>query len=207
LSDVLRTTNDPQAYAEAILSICKRYVAGSLACVSGVSGADLRARLEAIVANRVGHQLDTKRCMAVAMVAAASVTAPVIAGALNSRNVAVQPGESSFKSAAVQVSAPSTNPTMRGGALRGGRYEIRTATMVELISIAYDIEPDKVLGGPNWLDWERFDVLAEAPQAATRRDLSLMLRKLLADRFELKSAWTPSCCLPSRFQRARGSQK
>ena len=75
---------------------------------------------------------------------------------------------------------------MRGGALRGGRYEIRTATMVDLISLAYEIEPDEVFGGPNWLDWTRFDVLAKAPQAATRRDLSVMLQTLLTDRFTLK---------------------
>ena len=184
---VLRTTSDPQAYAEAILSICKRHVTGSLACVSGVSGADLRARLEAIVANHVGRQLDAKRCIAVAVIAAAWVTAPVIAGALNGQRGTVQPGDhSAFEFADVHVSAPSTNPTMRGGALRGGRYEIRTATMVELISVAYDIETDKVLGGPNWLDWERFDVVASAPQSATQRDLRLMLQQLLADRFKLE---------------------
>jgi uncharacterized protein (TIGR03435 family) len=91
-----------------------------------------------------------------------------------------------FESADVHVSAPSKNPTLRGGALRGGRYEIRTATMVDLISVAYGIEPDKVLGGPNWLDWQRFDVVAKAPPAATQRDLSLMLQTLLSERFKLK---------------------
>src|SRR5262245_29080952 len=91
-----------------------------------------------------------------------------------------------FESADVHLSAPSKNPTMRGGALRGGRYEIRAATMVDLISTAYGIESAKVLGGPNWLDWDRFDVLAKAPQSATRNELDLMLQKLLADRFKLK---------------------
>src|SRR5262252_6030633 len=101
--------------------------------------------------------------------------------------VFAQTAPPAFESADVHVSAPSKNPTMRGGALRGGRYEIRTATMVDLISLAYGIEPDKVLGGPNWLDWERFDVVAKAPQAATQRDLSLMLQTLLAERFTLKA--------------------
>jgi uncharacterized protein (TIGR03435 family) len=74
---------------------------------------------------------------------------------------------------------------MRGGALRGGRYEVRTATMVDLISTAYNLEPDKVLGGPSWLDWNRFDVLAEAPRTTTQAALSTMLQNLLADRFKL----------------------
>jgi uncharacterized protein (TIGR03435 family) len=92
---------------------------------------------------------------------------------------------SAFDSADVHVSPPSTNPTMRGGALRGGRYEVRTATMVDLISMAYNMEPDKVLGGPRWLDWDRFDVLAKAPLATTQESLNLMLQNLLADRFKL----------------------
>jgi uncharacterized protein (TIGR03435 family) len=41
------------------------------------------------------------------------------------------------------------------------------------------------LGGPNWLDWDRFDVLAKAPLVTTRENLKLMLQSLLADRFKL----------------------
>ncbi len=74
---------------------------------------------------------------------------------------------------------------MRGGALRGGRFEVRTATMVDLISLAYEMESDKVLAGPSWLDWDRFDVAAKAPPATTRENLNLMLQKLLAERFQL----------------------
>lgn len=90
-----------------------------------------------------------------------------------------------FDSVDVHVSAPATNPTMRGGALRGGRYEVRTATMVDLISTAYSLDQDKVLGGPSWLDWDRFDVLAKAPLATTQENLNMMLQNLLAERFKL----------------------
>jgi Protein of unknown function (DUF3738) len=74
---------------------------------------------------------------------------------------------------------------MRGGALRGGRFEVRTATMVDLISMAYGMESDKVLAGPSWLDWDRFDVAAKAPAATTRENLNPMVRKLLAELFQL----------------------
>jgi uncharacterized protein (TIGR03435 family) len=90
-----------------------------------------------------------------------------------------------FESADVHVSVPATNPQMRGGGLRGGRYEVRTATMVDLISMAYNMESSKVLGGPNWLDWNRFDVLAKAPQGAEPKDVGPMLQNLLEDRFKL----------------------
>jgi uncharacterized protein (TIGR03435 family) len=96
-----------------------------------------------------------------------------------------QNAPSAFEFADVHVSAPATNPTMRGGAPRGGRFQVRTATMVDLISLAYNMESDKVLGGPNWLDWDRFDILAKAPQGATPKDVGPMLEDLLADRFKL----------------------
>ena len=63
-----------------------------------------------------------------------------------------------FQVADVHKSAPAANPAMQGGVLRGGRIEMRRATMLDLIKIAYGIDPDLVFGGPNWLDWDRFDV-------------------------------------------------
>ncbi|HTA42689.1 MAG TPA: TIGR03435 family protein [Bryobacteraceae bacterium] len=91
-----------------------------------------------------------------------------------------------FESADVHTSPPSTNPNMHGGALRGGRYEVHMATMVDLIGAAYGLESDKVLGGPRWLDWDRFDVLAKAPPGIKQETLGTMLQNLLADRFKLE---------------------
>src|SRR5579871_3068242 len=90
-----------------------------------------------------------------------------------------------FEFADVHVSPPVANPNMRGGALRGGRFEVRMATMTDLIGFAYDMEPDKILGGPRWLDWDRFDVSAKASPATKHEDLNAMLRNLLVERFQL----------------------
>src|SRR5215475_13561242 len=56
---------------------------------------------------------------------------------------------------------------------------------MDLIHVAYNMESTKVLGGPNWLDWDRFDVLAKAPPNAKQSDVGPMLQNLLADRFKL----------------------
>jgi len=69
--------------------------------------------------------------------------------------------------------------------LRGERYELHNATMVDLISTAYGIEADRVLGGPNWLEFDRFDVTALVPRNTPQATLKLMLQSLLADRFKL----------------------
>jgi uncharacterized protein (TIGR03435 family) len=90
-----------------------------------------------------------------------------------------------FEVSDVHASAPSTDSNMRGGFIRGGRYELRNATMVDLIGNAWAVDADKVAGGPTWLDTDRFDVIAKAPANTTPESLRLMLQALLADRFQL----------------------
>ena len=85
----------------------------------------------------------------------------------------------------IHVSAKGVNPNMTGGFLRGGRYEIRKATMVDLIRTAYGVDADKVLGGPSWLETDRFDIAAKAPQSTSPENVKLMLQAALADRFKL----------------------
>lgn len=92
-----------------------------------------------------------------------------------------------FDIADIHGSAHVTNPYMRGGVLRGGRYDVRTASMVELISAAYGLDSEKVLGGPSWLDIDRFDIAAKAPPNTPPETVKLMLQTLLADRFKLKT--------------------
>ena len=57
--------------------------------------------------------------------------------------------------------------------------------MVDLIQTAWDVDAENVVGGPDWLDLKRFDVIATAPADSTPETLRTMLRKLLADRFQL----------------------
>ena len=90
-----------------------------------------------------------------------------------------------FEIADVHVSPHGTNQYMRGGVMRGGRYELRTASMLDLIGSAYGVDADKVIGGPSWLDTDRFDVIAKAPPNTSPEAMILMLRALLKDRFKL----------------------
>jgi uncharacterized protein (TIGR03435 family) len=85
----------------------------------------------------------------------------------------------------IHVSAKSTNPFPRTGPVRGGRYEIKTASMVDLIRIAYGFPADKILGGPSWLEMDRFDVIAKVPPDSTPDTQKLILQSLLEDRFKL----------------------
>ena len=69
--------------------------------------------------------------------------------------------------------------------IRSGRYELHGATMVDLIRTAYGVDPEKVFGGPSWLEFDRFEITASASPNTSEDTLKLMLRSLLADRFKL----------------------
>lgn len=59
-------------------------------------------------------------------------------------------------------------------------------TLKRAIVGAYDVIPDRVLGGPDWIDSDRFQITAKAPQPVRGEDLDKMLETLLAERFHLK---------------------
>jgi len=90
-----------------------------------------------------------------------------------------------FEIADVHTSPKSASLNMRGGVIRGGRFEVRNATMLNLIAVAYGMDSDKIRGGPSWLDVERFDIIAKAPAATKQDEAKQMLQTLLAERFQL----------------------
>jgi uncharacterized protein (TIGR03435 family) len=90
-----------------------------------------------------------------------------------------------FDVADVHPSPHSKSQYMSGGPPHGGRFRVHNATIVDLVSIAYGTEGRNVLGGPSWLDTDRFEIAAKAPSDTSDDDLKQMLRNLLADRFKL----------------------
>ena len=71
----------------------------------------------------------------------------------------------------------------------GGRYTATNVTLRALVKTAYTLHDAQIIGGPSWIDADRFDVAAKAEGYSTpsafRDRARLMLRPLLADRFKL----------------------
>jgi uncharacterized protein (TIGR03435 family) len=134
---------------------------------------------------------------------------------LLARAIFAQAGDSApgFAAADIHASGPNTMPEMRRRFARG-RYELTNATMVDLIRTAWGVDADKVVGGPDWLDIRRFDVIASAPAGTAPETLSAMLRKLLADRFQLAAhrdtrgvpAYAMSATGKPQLKQAEGSE-
>jgi uncharacterized protein (TIGR03435 family) len=80
--DVVRLGNDPRAYAESILRTCQFFVAPSLACVAGVTGSDLKKRIEHIMIGDSHTTLGRWKKALLALAAAGVIVAPVGVGVL-----------------------------------------------------------------------------------------------------------------------------
>jgi uncharacterized protein (TIGR03435 family) len=96
-----------------------------------------------------------------------------------------------FEVATVRPSKPDA--ANQRGRIEHGRLDIENFPLKQLILIAWDLNADELLAGaPRFLDSAHYDITAQAPhpQPGTEvdiDDLRLMLRALLADRFNLKA--------------------
>jgi len=79
---VISQGNQPDIYADAILNVCKLYTESPLACVSGVTGADIRRRIEAIMSNQKAAGLNLAKKTILACAAVATLATPLTIGLL-----------------------------------------------------------------------------------------------------------------------------
>ena len=78
---------------------------------------------------------------------------------------------------------------LRGFRLQGERWTASRVTLRELIHVAHAAEgfamPGRTVGGPPWIDKDRFDIVAKAPARPSREELAAMIQGLLEDRFQV----------------------
>jgi uncharacterized protein (TIGR03435 family) len=89
-----------------------------------------------------------------------------------------------FEVASVKVNKNGpTSPMM--ARMLPGRLEATNMPVRFLFQQAYRLPTYQMQGGPAWLDSERFDIRAKAPEGTPQDQLSLMVRALLIERFKL----------------------
>jgi len=102
--------------------------------------------------------------------------------------VAICQPKPAFEIADVHVSPRSEwskTMVLQGGYLAGDRYELHRATMLDLIRTAYNVDAESVFGGPSWLDYDRYEVIAKTKPGTPAETLRLMLRALIEERFRV----------------------
>jgi uncharacterized protein (TIGR03435 family) len=118
----------------------------------------------------------------------ATVAVLLIVGiGMSAQSPAAHPPFDRFEVATVKP----TPPDWAGGRfirmLNADQFVARNHALKTLIAAAYNLSPKEISGGPEWVDSDRYDILAKTP-GEVRPDLDeqmSMLRELLADRFKL----------------------
>jgi bla regulator protein blaR1 len=181
--EVLRMGNEAEVYAASILEACKLYLESPLVCVSGVTGSDLKKRIEAIMANRHAVRVNFSKKLLLAVAAIGAVMGPVAVGVLNAPPSWAQ-SHAEFDVATVKLVKPGT-PENRKITASHGTLMMEQQTLSDCIAWAYNLTAASEITGPEWIESEKYDIAAKASETATQEELRAMLQTLLAEKFKL----------------------
>ena len=196
--DVLALGSEPRVYAESILKTCEFCVGSTLACVSGVTGADLKKRIVRIMNEQVSRQLDFRRKLLLVCAGAMAIGLPVafgLAQASPSQTAAPagDPGAKTPAFAVASVKPDKSGPGMVRLMFTPDGFSATNVSLQMILREAYGIEDDEIIGAPSWVKSDNFDIEAKVDGSDVPElgKLSFDQRKqmfqpLLADRFKLK---------------------
>jgi bla regulator protein blaR1 len=176
--EVLALGGEPQAYAEGILKVCEFYLETPLVCVAGITGSNLKKRIEAIMIHRIAHKLELGKKFLLATIAAAALIAPVVFGLFHPAQSLAQSSDRTttttlgFESVFIQpningkpmppfniVAGPNEN--FVGFKFGNAEFRATHATLPQIIRVAYGVLDFQVTGGPDWINREKYDVNAK----------------------------------------------
>jgi uncharacterized protein (TIGR03435 family) len=84
--------------------------------------------------------------------------------------------------------------------MQPARFAAQNITLQTLLKMAYaragstpqstiNLLDQQIAGGPEWLDVDKFDIIATAEKQIAPTDMRLMIQRMLADRFKLAAHW------------------
>jgi uncharacterized protein (TIGR03435 family) len=179
---------DRFAYAVALTEI-ETMRGREVGLAPAVTGGSLLCRVQRILRTDVSDDSRTSS-FALALIAAGAVMAAAF-NVMAQDSPPAEPQEK-FEVAAVRPNTSGSNQVSMG-IQPGGRYTAVNVPLVMLIRSAYRLQDTQLVGAPDWIATERYDITAKgegefaspAPGGAPGRQ-QLMLQSLLEERFKLK---------------------
>ena len=196
---VLAQGADAEDYAASILAVCRYYACAPRACLAGVTGADLKQRIAAIMKFSPKRYSSQIRMGLVALVIGAVVT-PIILGRAYGPPQQDSP-RLTFDVASIHEWGPGQGPTgpfAAGVEFSTGRVRSQCASFQALIFYAYELTGSERLEGlPKWGNAScgypdsagTFTIEATMPPNTTRAQSRQMMQTLLSERFKLAAHW------------------
>ena len=190
--DAVLRTGEPAAYAQQLVALARRHVTRSpLPALAMAGRTDLSARVRAILDDTQARgRLGPVR--AASVVAAAALLTATVAPL---RAVPAQAPPAPVDPPAFEVVSLREN-TSGGSGQRinrqpGGRLVTSNFTLRSLVLFSYGLQPQHLVGAPDWIDSARYDITAQAAgefpiaEPGTVGPPQLMMQRLLAERFRL----------------------
>jgi bla regulator protein blaR1 len=196
---VLGLGNRPRDYAEGILYVCKNYVESPLACVSGVTGSNLKRRIQAILTGRVARELTFAKKMTLSAIGVVALSVPIAIGAMRRParfriEVVGAAAIPKFVTASIKPCAAFHNGKVPEFP---GRLQAGCTTLQRYMQKAYGVfaggpanplSSVTITGGPAWTDSDLYEINAEADGPVGQLLMKgPMLQELLEDRFQLRT--------------------
>jgi len=183
-------------YAEGILNVCKLYSTSPLSCVAGITGADLKSRVQSILRNQRPRELGRARRWALGVALFVAVAGPAVIGFLTAPAAFAQQANSfvglatsadkKFEVATVKVNKSD----VQGGRLGPpgqGNITIINLPLRGIIVQSFRTQRNMVFGLPDWTETTKYDIVGKGPDPKmTNPEVWEMMRSLLIDRFHLK---------------------
>ena len=194
----------PQVYAECILRVCKFCSESPLACVSGITGADLKKRIVEIMRTRAVLRLTWGKKLLIGAATVCAIAVPVMLGQAKAaermaaamlkaapapvRSVArAMEGEQTPSNGEIADASPASVPdsvsdpcstadgakfdvvSIRPSKAWSGDWDSQSTvdgvslsgTTRGLIQEAFGLRDFQVIGGPNWIASDTFDIKAK----------------------------------------------
>ena len=104
-----------------------------------------------------------------------------------------QPGGATppaFEVASIKPSGPQSIRGSEGGPGRSdpGRYRFSSASLLDLIAVAYDLKYDFQISSPFPLDRQNFDLVAKVPEGTTKQQFRSMMQNPLSGKVPTQAA-------------------
>jgi uncharacterized protein (TIGR03435 family) len=193
--EVLQTGSEPEVYAESILKTCRFYLESPSACMSGVTGAELKERIVRIMTHRAVHRLGPGRKLLLLVTSIAAVAGPVAFGLMSAPQETIKADGVKFEVASIKPGKPG-DMRMFMRFQPGGRLVVTNMPIKAFMTFAYNVQQFQISGEPKWFDSERYDIEAKPDSAKAAKldklpkeqrgdEIRHMMQALLAERFHL----------------------
>jgi bla regulator protein blaR1 len=201
---VLLVGHEPEVYASSILRACEFSIESPLACVSGITGSDLKERVRRIMGGNPVRRLSRATTIVLTALCATTIIAPIGFGFLDAPRASAallddqgtKPGLN-FEVATVRQTKDAAQ-AQRFLRIMPGRFSVVNTPLRDIIMFAFDAKSVSQLSGyPDWVSSTHFDIEAkedDATAAALEKlptqeragQLRMLVQALLVERFQLK---------------------